>query len=72
MSEQNIPVEGHDNLERDPKSNAILNRSKSDFIHAKTRARKAEAKEQKLQDMEAQIEQLNKKVEQLISHIEEK
>ena len=54
-----IPVENHPGLFRDSATNAIVNRSKSDFDHYDKTRRKILSKEQRINNLEQKVDNLS-------------
>lgn len=54
-----IPVENHPGLFRDSVTNAIVNRSKSDFDHYDKTRRKILSKEQRINNLEQKVDNLS-------------
>ena len=70
-----VPVEGHDNLVRDPKSGAILNINKREIQNAREqkKIRKQRLEEQeKLKETVGKLEEDVKEIKSLLSQIAEK
>jgi hypothetical protein len=63
-----IPVEGHKNLFRDPRTGAIVNKNMNEYSNYKMeRKRKMDQKEE-LDEMKRDIDEIKSLLKQLVNH----
>ena len=63
-----IPVEGHKNLFRDPRTGAIINKNMNEYSNYKMeRKRKMDQKEE-LDEMKRDIDEIKSLLKQLVNH----
>ena len=67
-----IRVEGHNNLYRDPKSNAIVNTNKEQIRRAREARKKAIAERDRIDRLEEKVDKLTELMEALLNGIDKK
>ena len=66
MSNKNLQkVEGHEYLRRDPKSNALINTNKSDYIRAKESANAKKLARDKIDNIENELSELKNEMSEI-------
>lgn len=71
MKESYIPVEGHTDLVRDNKSNAIINRNYGAYEQAKRRAASAQKQRDEIRDTTREINHLKSEMHEIKNLLKE-
>ena len=67
MNKRFLQVEGHDDLVRDTQSNAIINKSKSEYLLAKQRAQNAQRQRDEIRNANREINNIKSEMHEIKS-----